>query len=126
MVWQTMDIDFRAPRLNAEGQKTENARATMYLNGRLIYDNVELDTVKGAGGRLGVAEEGPIYLQEHGTAYQFRNIWLVEKTKGKASLGKKGPKREQASEARENGPGQPRKAPGARKPANKGGKATQE
>lgn len=116
MVWQTLDIDFRAPRLDAEGQKRENARATLYLNGQLIYDDVELDTVKGAGGRLGVAEEGPIYLQEHGTAYQFRNIWLVEKGKGGVSAAKKGPKSET---------GEPqRKAPGARKPANKGGKKT--
>lgn len=116
MVWQTLDIDFRAPQLDAEGQKRENARATMYLNGQLIYDDVELDTVKGAGGRLGVAEEGPIYLQEHGTAYQLRNIWLVEKGKGGVSAAKKGPKSET---------GEPqRKAPGARKPANKGGKKT--
>lgn len=116
MVWQTLDIDFRAPRLDAEGQKRENARATLYLNGQLIYDDVELDTVKGAGGRLGVAEEGPIYLQEHGTSYQFRNIWLVEKGKGGVSAAKKGPKSET---------GEPqRKAPGARKPANKGGKKT--
>lgn len=116
MVWQTLDIDFRAPRLDADGQKRENARATLYLNGRLIYDDVELDTVKGAGGRLGVAEEGPIYLQEHGTAYQFRNIWLVEKSEGGVSAEKKEPKPESGESQR--------KAPGARKPANKGGKKT--
>lgn len=79
MVWQTMDIDFRAPRFDAAGSRTENARATMRLNGYLIYDDIELESVKGAGGRLGVAERGPIYLQEHGTAYQFRNIWIQEK-----------------------------------------------
>ena len=122
MVWQTMDIDFRAPRFDAEGRKTENARATLYLNGELIYDDVELDTVKGAGGRLGTADEGPIYLQEHGTAYQFRNIWLVEPPRGKASPEKRGSKRE-PSDVRKSqaGPAQP-KVPGARKPANKGGK----
>lgn len=79
MVWQTLDIDFRAPRLDAEGRKTENARATVLLNGELIYDDIEIDRVKGAAGRLGVAAEGPVYLQEHGTAYQFRNIWIQEK-----------------------------------------------
>lgn len=79
MVWQTLDIDFRAPRLDAAGQKIENARVTMYLNGEKVYQDAEIDTVKGATGRLGVAEEGPIYLQEHGTAYQFRNIWILEK-----------------------------------------------
>lgn len=79
MVWQTLDIDFRAPRLNDKGEKLENARATVYLNGELLYDDIELDALKGAAGRLGLAEEGPIYLQEHGTAYQFRNIWIQEK-----------------------------------------------
>lgn len=79
MVWQTLDIDFRAPRLDAAGQKIENARVTMYLNGEKVYQDAEIDTVKGATGRLGVASEGPIYLQEHGTAYQFRNIWIEEK-----------------------------------------------
>ncbi len=79
MVWQTLDIDFRAPRLDASGAKVENARVTARLNGELLYENAEIDTVKGAAGRLGVAEEGPVYLQEHGTAYQFRNIWIQEK-----------------------------------------------
>ncbi|MDD6751430.1 MAG: DUF1080 domain-containing protein [Bacteroidales bacterium] len=79
MVWQTMDIDFTAPRLNDAGQKVSNARITMYLNGNLIYDDVEVDKVKGAAGKLGEAELGPIYLQEHGTAYQFNNIWIVRK-----------------------------------------------
>jgi len=79
MIWQTMDIDFTAPKFDAEGKKISNARATMYLNGELIYENAEIESLKGAAGRLGEAAEGPIYLQEHGTAYQLRNIWIVEK-----------------------------------------------
>ena len=79
MAWQTLDIDFRAPRLDASGVKVENARVTARLNGELLYEDAEIDAVKGATGRLGVAEEGPVYLQEHGTAYQFRNIWIQEK-----------------------------------------------
>ena len=77
MVWQTMDIDFTAPKFDAQGKKIANARATMYLNGELIYEDTEIESVKGASGRLGEASEGPIYLQEHGTAYQFRNIWIT-------------------------------------------------
>lgn len=114
MVWQTMDIDFRAPRFDAEGRKTENARATMYLNGRLVYDDVELDRVKGAGGRLGEAETGPIYLQEHGTAYQFRNIWVVEKK----DAGRKTVRPKSSADVGQTADGKA-KAPGARKPANK-------
>lgn len=79
LVWQTLDVDFTAPRLNADGKKVSNAKVTMYLNGKLIYDDVEVEKVKGAAGKLGDAETGPVYLQEHGTAYQFNNIWLIRK-----------------------------------------------
>lgn len=76
MVWQTMDIDFTTPRFDRDGKKIANAKATMYLNGELIYKDAEVEALKGAGGRLGEAATGPLYLQEHGTAYQFRNIWI--------------------------------------------------
>ena len=45
----------------------------------LIYEDYELDIIKGAaGGRTPLGPVGPIYLQEHGTAYEFRNIWVIE------------------------------------------------
>jgi hypothetical protein len=78
--WQTLDIDFRAPRLDASGKTSENARATVLLNGIKIHDNVELGPRKGAAKRLADAAAGPLMLQEHGTAYQFRNIWLMDKS----------------------------------------------
>ena len=81
MQWQTFDIDFRAPRFDATGTvKTENARITLVHNGVTIYDNIEIISVKGSTGKLGEAGVGPIYLQDHGTAYQYRNIWVVDKT----------------------------------------------
>jgi len=81
MQWQTFDIDFKAPRFDASGtQKTENARVTVVHNGVTIYNDVELKAVKGSTGKLGEAGVGPIYLQEHGTAYQFKNIWVIDKT----------------------------------------------
>lgn len=80
MQWQTFDIEFRAPRFDATGEvKTENARITLVYNGMEIYKDVEIEKVKGAAGRLGEAASGPVYFQEHGTAYQFRNIWLVDR-----------------------------------------------
>lgn len=80
MCWQTFDIEFRAPRFDpSTGEKTENARITLLYNGVMIYDDVEIQKLKGAAGRLGEAPRGPLYLQEHGTAYQFRNIWIVER-----------------------------------------------
>ncbi|WP_148233527.1 family 16 glycoside hydrolase [Pseudopedobacter saltans] len=79
--WQTLDIDFQAPRFDATGtKKTANAKITVVHNGVTIYKDLELEEVKGSTGKLGEAGVGPVYLQEHGTAYQFRNIWLVDKT----------------------------------------------
>jgi hypothetical protein len=76
--WQTFDIDFRAARFDAAGNKTANPRATVVLNGVKIYDQQELNHPTGAAGRLDDAPTGPLMLQEHGMPLQFRNIWLVE------------------------------------------------
>jgi hypothetical protein len=76
--WQTFDIDFRAPRFDASGKKTENARATVLFNGVKVYDQQSLNQPKGAANRLGEAPTGPLMLQEHGMPVQFRNIWVVE------------------------------------------------
>jgi len=76
--WQTLDIDFRAPRFDAAGAKTANARATVQLNGVKIYEDQELNPPKGAAGRLAEAAAGPIMLQEHGVPLQFRNVWVAE------------------------------------------------
>ena len=76
--WQTLDVDFRAPHFGSDGKLAENARATVRLNGVTIHDKVELGQRKGAAKRLGDATSGPLMLQEHDTAYQFRNLWIVE------------------------------------------------
>jgi hypothetical protein len=78
LAWQTLDVEFHAPRFDAAGQKTAPARATVRLNGVTLYDNQELSPPTGAAGRLGEAPTGPLMLQEHGMPVQFRNIWLVE------------------------------------------------
>lgn len=78
LAWQTLDIDFRAPRFDATGRKTANASATVSLNSVTVYNQQELDVPHGAAARLGEAPTGPLMLQEHGMPVQFRNIWLVE------------------------------------------------
>jgi hypothetical protein len=75
--WQTFDIDFRAPRFDASGNKTENPQMTILLNGVKLYDQVKLDPPHGAAGRLGEAPTGPIMLQDHTTPIQYRNIWVL-------------------------------------------------
>jgi len=77
--WQTLDVEFTAPRFNASGQKIAKPRATVRLNGVEIYHDQELDPPTGAAGRLGEAATGPLMLQEHGMPLQFRNIWVLEK-----------------------------------------------
>jgi hypothetical protein len=76
--WQTMDIDFHAPRFDAAGKKTANPRVTLLFNGTTLYNERELGPVTLNAARLGEAATGPIQLQEHGMPVQFRNIWVVE------------------------------------------------
>ena len=78
LAWQTLDIDFHAPKFDASGAKTEPARATVLLNGVRVYQDQKLDQPHGAASRLGEAPTGPLMLQEHGMPVQFRNIWVVE------------------------------------------------
>ncbi|MGI8746518.1 MAG: hypothetical protein ACR2NN_28870 [Bryobacteraceae bacterium] len=59
--WQTLDIDFPAPRFDAAERKTIAPRA-MLLNAV----------------RRGEAPTGPIQLLEYGMPVQFHNIWVVE------------------------------------------------
>ena len=79
--WQTIDVDFHAPRFDAAGNKTASARATVVLNGVTIYADRELGPLLLSAARLGEAPTGPIQLQEHGMPLQFRNIWAVETQK---------------------------------------------
>ena len=80
LAWQTFDIDFQAPRFDANGNKTASARATALFNGVRIYDQQELTKPKLSAGRLGEAPTGPLMLQEHGMPVQFRNVWVTEKS----------------------------------------------
>jgi hypothetical protein len=74
--WQTFDIAFRAARFLA-GEKMENARITVYQNGELIHDDVELMRKTGAGKKEG-PDPLPIKLQGHHNQVQFRNVWVQD------------------------------------------------
>jgi hypothetical protein len=77
LTWQTYDVDFTAAKFDGD-KKTANARATVYHNGVLIHDNVEIKGPTG-GGRPEKDTPGPIFLQGHGGQVQYRNIWVVAK-----------------------------------------------
>jgi len=79
LTWQTYDIDFTAPRFDASGKKTTNARATVRHNGVLIHDDVELKKGTGGGGSRPEKAKGAIFFQGHGNPTAFRNVWIMEK-----------------------------------------------
>ena len=77
LTWQTYDIHFRAPRFDDDREKTENARVTVYLNGVLIHDDVELPQGTGMGRTRAETPRAPLYLQSHTGPVRFQNIWLI-------------------------------------------------
>ncbi len=75
--WQTYDITFRAPRFGEDAKLTEKARVTVVHNGITVQNNQEINGPTGIGGDRPLDKPGPIYLQDHGHAVQFRNIWVL-------------------------------------------------
>ncbi len=73
--WQTLDIVFQAPRFDADGKKTANARfVKVTFNGEVIHDNVEAATPTGHAWRRKEMAKGPLLLQgDHGPV-AFRNV----------------------------------------------------
>jgi hypothetical protein len=74
--WQSYHIWFRAPRFDAAGKKTENAKFIQVLhNGLLVQTNVEVDGSTRAAMNIPEAAMNPIMLQgDHGPV-AFRNIY---------------------------------------------------
>ena len=75
--WQKYVIEYQAPRFDAEGKKTANARARkVTLNGQVIQDNVE---IRGSGGGSVAGREaptGPLMFQGNHGAVAYRNITI--------------------------------------------------
>jgi Domain of Unknown Function (DUF1080) len=77
--WQTYDIVYHRPRFNADGSLMSAARFTVFLNGVLIQDNMELvgpTANKSRPPYTQHADRLPITLQDHGHPVRFRNVWL--------------------------------------------------
>lgn len=77
--WQTYDVIFTAPVFAPDGSVKSPARITVFHNGVLVQNNT---TIWGATQYVGTpnyephAPKEPIYLQDHGDAVSFRNIWI--------------------------------------------------
>ena len=76
--WQKYVIDFRAPRFDAAGKKTADAKfVRVTLNGQTLHENVTMKgpTPSGVTGRE--AATGPIMFQgDHGPV-AYRNIKIT-------------------------------------------------
>ncbi len=87
-VWQTYDIVFNAPEYDELGEETKAGRFTVFHNGILIQNSVEiLGTVefigkpkKGLNAMPGSERDQlthrSLLLQDHGDLVSYRNIWI--------------------------------------------------
>jgi hypothetical protein len=77
--WQSYDVIFTAPRFYEDGRVKSAARITVFHNGVLVQNNVE---IWGQTQFIGVAnyekhaDKAPLGLQDHGDPVSFRNIWI--------------------------------------------------
>ena len=79
MEWQTYDVDYKAS-VWQDGKKVSPPRITVRLNGVLIHANQEIPhgTAHAFASRSAEPKgDGPLKLQDHGNAIQFRNIWVI-------------------------------------------------
>ena len=85
--WQTYDIIFMEPEFNEIGIMTKRGRLTVFHNGILVQNNIEiLGTTEFIGmpkigkneisGYMGKDTKKAIYIQDHGNPVSYRNIWL--------------------------------------------------
>ena len=78
--WHSFDIAFRAARFDGD-RKTVNARITVFQNGELIHDDLELKQKSGAG-KPEENSDRPILFQGHHNQVRFRNVWIQELSLG--------------------------------------------
>ena len=78
--WQTYDVIYRAPKFDETGNVLKKGTVTVFHNGVLVQDHVE---ILGTTTNLDVQPtytkhppQGPIRLQDHGNPMRFRNIWV--------------------------------------------------
>ena len=80
-VWQTYDIVYTAPRFDANGKLLSPVRETVFHNGVLIQNNVELTGPTSWLERAPYSphpEKQPIAFQDHGNPVRYRNVWVRE------------------------------------------------
>jgi hypothetical protein len=79
--WQVYDIVYHAPAFNEDGRVTKRATFTVFYNGVLVQDHVEVmgvTTNEGPPYYKAHADKLPLSLQDHDHTVRFRNIWVRE------------------------------------------------
>ncbi len=88
-LWQHLEVQFRAPRFDAKGVKTANARfVKVVLNGFVVQENVEVTGPTRAAPFADEQPLGPVMLQSNHGPVAFRNF--SAKRYGAATPGFKG------------------------------------
>ena len=79
--WQSYDIVFEAPRFSADGSVQRPAYVTVFHNGVLVQNHVELKgptVYRGQPEYSAHPDRLPIMLQDHSNPVRYRNIWVRE------------------------------------------------
>lgn len=79
LVWQTLDIEFTAPRFDGKGKKTSKAVISVKLNGHQTVDKLEINGPTPHGFKGPETPDGPIWFEAFGRRVLFRNIWVMER-----------------------------------------------
>ncbi|MBA2113941.1 3-keto-disaccharide hydrolase [Bremerella alba] len=89
--WQVYDIRYQAPRRDDSGKIIKQGSITAWLNGQKVQDATKLgeprsqyhpyrykttDYLKAIWERQKETSIGPVFLQDHDNAVQFRNVWV--------------------------------------------------
>jgi hypothetical protein len=72
-------VIFHRPRFDGSGKVTRPARFTVYHNGQLVQNNVQLSGPTAHQRRPPYEKHPdalPIALQDHASPVRFRNIWV--------------------------------------------------
>lgn len=90
--WQVYDIRYRAPRRDTSQTIVDPGEITAWLNGKQIHRKTKFgeprsnyhpyrygatDYLKAIWKRQKETMTGPVFLQDHDNAVQFRNVWIV-------------------------------------------------
>lgn len=79
--WQIYDMVWTAPRFDSDGTLLSKAHVTVFHNGVLVQNNVELTGPTGWIGRVPYKAHPsrlPIAFQDHGNPVRYRNVWVRE------------------------------------------------